>query len=197
MDIFRLILDEGPLTLYSASTKSRFPVGTIHRHFKEMEKSKKIKVYETDQSRRKKKPYGPTVFGIISFYDVDEQIRKKLENYFLLWTAHDDFLSDLNENGFDVNQIKLNSKKLKELFRKYVEYGAAVENQLSLLEKNPSLLPRELAVFIGEIILVSMQPDYSKRWEELYTNLPGLRKQIDSHLADITQVQNKLKKKIR
>lgn len=195
MDIFRLILDEGPLTLYSASTKSRFPLGTIHRHFKEMEKSKKIKVYETDQSSRKKKPYGPTVFGIISFYDFDKQIRAKLENYFLLWTEHKEFLSDLKENGFDVDKIIANPKKSKELFRKYVEYGAAVEYHLALLQKDPSLLPREASVFVGEMLLVTMDPSYMKLWEELYTNLPGLRKEIDSYLGDMIQVQKRLKKK--
>ena len=195
MDIFRLILDEGPLTLYTASTKSHFPLGTIHRHFKEMEKSKKIKVYDIDQKSRRKKPYGPTVFGIVSVYDFDKKIRSKLENYFLLWIEHKEFLSDLKENGFDADKIISNPKKSKELFRKYVEYGAAVERQLALLQKDPSLLPREVSVFVGEILLVTMNPSYMKQWEELYINLPGLRKAIDSYLGSMIQVQNRLKKK--
>ena len=196
MDIFRLILDEGPLTLYSASKKSSFPLGTIHRHFKEMEKTQKIKVYGNSQNSRKKKPYGPTVFGIASFYDFDKHIRSRLENYFLLWIEHEDFLSDLKESGFDVEKVISNPKTSKELFRKFVIYGAAIEHVLSLLKKDPSILPKQLSVFIGEMLLVSLEPSYLKLWEELYTKLPGLRKEIDDNIKNMIQVQKQLKKKI-
>lgn len=196
MDIFRLILDDGPLTLYSASTKSKFPLGTIHRHFKELEKSKKIKVYGTDKTSRKKKPYGPTVFGIISVYDFDKDIQKNLENYFLLWIEHDDFLSDLKECGFDVNEIKSNRQKSKELFKKFVIYNAGVEYVLSLLKENPAIMPRQLSLFIGEMLLASLEPSYVKLWEDLYTRLPGLREEVDAHIKEMVQIQKRLKKKI-
>lgn len=197
MDIFRLILDEGPLTLYSASTKSRFPLGTIHRHFKELEKARKIKVYGTDKNSRKKKPYGPTSFGIISFHDFDKHIQKNLENYFLLWITHEDFLSDLKENGFDVDEVKSNPQKSKELFKKFVTYNAAVEYVLSLLKENPSILPRQLSIFIGEMLLASLEPSYVKLWEELYTKLPGLRKEIDDHIKELVKIQKRLQKRTK
>lgn len=197
VDIFRLILDEGPLTLYSASTKSAFPLGTIHRHLKEMEKSKKIKVYGTAKNSRKKKPYGPTVFGFISFYDFDKDIQKNLENYFLLWIEHEDFLTDLKENGFDVGEIKSNLKKSKELFRKFVIYNVAVEYVLSSLKKDPSIMPRQLSLFIGEMLLHSLEPSFIKLGEELYTKLPGLREEVDSNIKEIVQIQKQLKKKIK
>ena len=196
VDIFRLILDEGPLTLYSASIKSAFPLGTIHRHFKEMEKSKKIKIYGISKNSRKKKPYGPTVFGFISFYDFDKDIQKNLENYFMLWIEHENFLTDLKENGFDVDEIKSTPKKLKELFRKFVTYNVAIQYVLSSLKNDPSILPPQLSLFIGELLLHSLEPSFIKSWEELYIKLPGLREEVDSHIKEIVQIQKRLKKKM-
>ena len=44
MDIFREILNDGkPVTLYSANAKTRIPIGTIHRHFKQLEKNREDK----------------------------------------------------------------------------------------------------------------------------------------------------------
>lgn len=47
MDIFRAVIEHGPLTLYSANAKTRMSIGTIHRHFKQLEKSGKIRVYDS------------------------------------------------------------------------------------------------------------------------------------------------------
>lgn len=195
LDIFKLIIDEGPLTLYSANTKSRFPLGTIHRHFKEMERSGKIKSYK-NSDRRKKKPYGPTFFGFVYYSRLDRSIYQKLENYFLLWTESKDFLDDLQNEGFDLQKIKTNPKKTKMLFRKYVEYGMGVEDQLDALKRDPSSIPREILVFIGELLIVQ-NPKYSSLWRDLYVNLPGLRKNINSYLQNMIAVQKELSKKIR
>ena len=150
LDIFRLIIDHGPLTLYSASTHSIFPLGTIHRHFKEMEKTEKIIPYKGDTAR-KKKPYGPTVFGFVYYSRMDSKIKSKLENYFLLWLDHKDFQDDLKKTGFDVRKILKNPKKSKELFKKYVEYGGLIESQIDYLRHNWDSIPRDLSVFFGEI----------------------------------------------
>ena len=75
-------------------------------------------------------------------------------------------------------------------------YAAAIEHVLSLVQKDPSILPRELSVFIGEMLLISMEPSYVKLWEELYTKLPGLRKEIDDNITNMINVQKRLKRKI-
>ena len=53
LEIFRLIVEAGPQTLYSVSTQSQFPLGTVHRHFKEMEESEKIAFYDSKIKGRK------------------------------------------------------------------------------------------------------------------------------------------------
>jgi hypothetical protein len=52
LDIFKGIMDWGPLTLYSANAKTRMPIGTIHRHIKLLEKTGKIKAYESKTTVR-------------------------------------------------------------------------------------------------------------------------------------------------
>ena len=194
-DIFMHIMDGGvPITLYSASASSKFPIGTIHRHFKEMESSGKIKVYHQSDSGRKKKMYGPTFYGLVYFARINPNIRARLENYFLLWIEHREFLDMLAGEGFETGQIPENSKHNKTLFKKYVEYGIAVENQIEMLKSNSKSIPHEMFVFIGEILL-SSDPRYVSEWKYLYRNLPGLQKAIDSNIQNMLRMQKQLRSK--
>jgi hypothetical protein len=187
-DIFSLILEKGPLTLYSASTGSRFPIGTIHRHFKEMKSTGKIKVYEKNKKGRKKMPYGPT-----SFYGIDYRIQEKLEDYFLKWIDYDEFVSDLVKEGFD-SDVVIQQYKSKKLFRKYVHYFAGVDDQLALLQDGSASISREVSQFIGEV-LVSMKPEYMKIWEDLYLNCPGIKHNVDTYLKSTISLYKQLQKK--
>ena len=192
-DIFRHVLDAGPLTLYSASRQTRFPLGTIHRHFKELEKSGKLRVYEQSTRGRKKKTYGPTFYGIVYFARLDPTIRQKVENYFLLWADNPGFAGVLKEEGFDTAGIQKDPGGSKRLFGKYVEYGIAVEDQISILKDNPQSISHEMFVFIGEVLLVS-KPGFAEKWRYLYRNLPGLQKAIGANIANLVSMQKRLEK---
>ena len=85
LDIFKSIMDWGPLSLYSANAKTRMPIGTIHRHIKLLENAGKIKAYQSKTTGRKKIQYGPTIYGMISFYRQDSKFASQIQNYFLLW----------------------------------------------------------------------------------------------------------------
>ena len=197
LDIFRLIIDHGPLTLYSANVQSSFPLGTIHRHFKEMERTEKIISYSDTSNGRKKKPYGPTVFGLVYYSRIDKQIKSKLGNYFLLWIDHKNFQDDLTKNGFDIDAVLNNPKKSKDLFCKYVEYCSLIEGQLDMLKNDWNSIPRDFAVFIGEVMLLTNQPNHFRTWQELYLKMPGLRAHADAHLRNMQKLQGKLHKQIR
>lgn len=193
MDIFRHVLDAGPLTLYLASRQTEFPLGTIHRHLKELEKSGKLKVYEQNAGGRKKKMYGPTFYGIVYFARLDRSILQKIENYFLLWAGNPGFAGVLQQEGFDTVGVKRDPKGSKHLFRKYVEYGIAVEDQIDMLKNNPQSISHDMFVFIGEALLIS-EPGFAEKWRYLYRNLPGLQKAIDSNIANLARMQRQLKK---
>ena len=188
------MLDKGPLTLYAANTESDIPIGTIHRHFKEMIDTEKIKIYDHGKSARKKISYGPTLYGLIYFYRIDKEIEKRLENYFDLWIAKQQFLSELKDAGFDEKKIMFDSKTSKKIFRKYVHYYAGVEEQLIYFSKNINELPRDVRMFLGEFLVVT-KGDYKKLWEELYLSLPGFRKNVKDFFEDMIKFYSELKKK--
>jgi hypothetical protein len=107
-------MDWGPLSLYSANAKTRMPIGTIHRHIKLLEKTGKIKAYESKTTGRKKIQYGPTIYGMLCFYNQDKKFASSVQNYFLLWIENKEFQKELEKEGFDVtgNLAKLKHKSI-------------------------------------------------------------------------------------
>lgn len=191
-NLFRVMLDEGPLTLYTANKKSSSPIGTIHRHFKEMIEGKRIKAYaKLEDTGRRKINYGPTLLGIIYFYSVDKAVQEGLERYFLKWIQFEDFLSELKEEGFDTTNIA-KSKTAKILFKKYVQYFAGVEEQIMML-REPEKIPRDVLLYIGEFLLVR-KPEYMKIWEELYRKMPAIKKNVDDYMESTMKFYDRLKK---
>jgi len=191
-DIFRHVLDAGPLTLYAASSDTRFPLGTIHRHFKEMESAGKIRVYHQNAGGRRKKMYGPTFYGMVYFARLDREVWKKIENYFLLWIGNLEFCRVLEQEGFDIGSVRKDRGRGKVLFRRYIEYGMEVENQIEVLKTDSSAVSRETLVLIGEILL-NTDPKFRERWRYLYRNLPGLQRAVDENIESLIAMQRQLK----
>lgn len=190
--LFRLILEEGPLTLYTANTKLDVPIGTIHRHIKELIGSNKIKAYRNlEKSGRKKIPYGPTLVGLVYFYRFDKTIQEQMESHFLKWLEFDDFLSELREEGFTEKNLA-NPKETKTLFKKYIHYFAGVEDQIDSL-RNPDVIPRNVLLYIGEFLL-ALKPEYIKVWETLYWKMPVIRKNADEYMESTIEFYKRLKK---
>ncbi|HEX5457906.1 MAG TPA: ArsR family transcriptional regulator [Candidatus Nitrosotalea sp.] len=192
LELFKVLINKGPLTLYSANTLSNMPIGTIHRHFKEMIRTEKIMVYQTSTSGRKKISYGPTVYGFVYFYTMDEELQKNLDFYFDSWIKNEKFVDDLVESGFDRKKI-ISDKKSKKTFEKFVYFYAGVEDQLNYLVKNLSDVPRDVRWFIGGFLLVRKQ-EYMQTHEELVTEIPGLRKDISNFLQVMIKSYGKLQK---
>ena len=194
MDIFRAIMDHGPLTLYSANSKTRIPIGTIHRHFKQLSKSGKIRVYKSKDKGRKKIEYGPTMYGIVSFYKQDKEFVEKIENYYLIWIENKEFQKDLEGEGFDVSIENL--KKSKHVFRKYMNYFSAVEEQIEKMKSGEDSASRDMQIFFGSMML-SSNPQYQKLWTELYKELPGMQKSLEEYMETMIKSYKEFKKNLR
>lgn len=193
-DIFRAIMDYGPLTLYSANGKTRIPLGTIHRHFKQLSKAGKIRVYQSSQKGRRKIEYGPTLYGMISFYRQDREFAEKIENYFLIWIEHKEFQNDLAMEGFDATLENL--KKSRRVFRKYMDYFSAVEEQIEKIRNGQDPISRDILIILSSEIL-SSKPSYQKIWTELYAELPGMQKSLDEYIENMTRSYREFKKSIK
>ena len=190
LDIFRSILDLGPLSLYSANAKTRIPIGTIHRHIKLLEKAGKIRVYESNTKGRKKIQYGPTIYGMVSLYRQDKKFASSILNYFLLWNENKEFQKELEKEGFDVTK---NVIKSKQIFKKYMDYFSAVEDQIEKIKKEDNVISREILILISSGLL-SSDPYYQKLWQELYQNLPGMRKELDEYMTNMIKSYKEFKK---
>lgn len=193
-DIFRLILDYGPLTLYTANQKASLALGTIHRHFKQLHDTGKIIVYKSS-GKRKKISYGPTVFGFVYFYD-DKKVKEKLENYFLLWADKDEFLDNLNSEGFDIEKISENPQEYKKTFVNYVRFFNAVEKKIEAITTGDSDVPRDILMFVSSALLIK-DPTYQKLWEYLYINLPSFRHGLDNYVNNTVSSYNEFKKRVK
>ena len=193
LELFKIIITKGPLTLYSANARSNIPIGTIHRHFKEMIETEKIMVYEMSQAGRRKISYGPTLYGFIYFYRLDDEIKKNLDSYFGTWIKKEKFLDDLKKAGFDEKKIIADGKTSKKIFSKFVYFYAGVEDQLEYLVKNLKDVSRDIRWFIGGFLLVRKR-EYMKTYDELVTTMPGLRKDISNFLESMIESYGRLKK---
>jgi hypothetical protein len=190
LDIFKSIMDWGPLSLYSANVKTRMPIGTIHRHMKLLEKTGKIKAYESKTTGRKKIQYGPTIYGMLSFYNQDKKFAASIQNYFLLWIENKEFQNELEKEGFDVSG---NLAKSKQVFQKYMDYFSAVERKMDKIKKGDSVISRDVLILISSGLL-SSEPHYQKLWKELYQNLPGVRKDLDEYMTNMIKSYKEFKK---
>ena len=191
LDIFRSILDLGPLSLYSANSKTHMPIGTIHRHIKQLEKDGKISIYKSKTKGRKKIEYGPTIYGMLSFYRRDKKIASSIQNYYLIWIEHKEFQKELEKEGFDISG---NLKQLKIIFQKYMMYFSAVEDQMEKIKKGDSIISREMLILISSGLL-SSDPHYQKLWQELYQNLPGVRNDLDEYMTNMIKSYKGFKKR--
>ncbi|HUT05754.1 MAG TPA: helix-turn-helix domain-containing protein [Nitrosopumilaceae archaeon] len=190
LDIFRHIMDLGPLSLYSANAKTRIPIGTIHRHIKQLENAGKIRIYESKTDGRKKIQYGPTIYGMIGFYRQDKKFASSIQNYFLLWIENKEFQKELEKEGFD---ITMNLTKSQQIFKKYMSYFSAVEDQIEKIKTGDNIISREILILISSGLL-SSDPYYSKLWQELYQNLPGVRKSLDEYMTNMIKSYKEFKK---
>lgn len=190
-DIFQAIMDNGPLTLYSANVKTKIPIGTIHRYFKILNNSGKIRVYESKTKGRKKIEYGPTMYGIIVHYTQDKAFAEKIENYFLLWIEHKEFQKDLAKEGFDISTENL--KKSKHLFKKYLDYFGAVEDQIIKIRKGEDSISHDILIMLSSQIL-SSNPQYQKLLMELYDKIPGMQKSLEGYMENMVKSYDEFKK---
>lgn len=193
-DIFRLIADMGPLTLYSANSESDIPIGTIHRHFKELKESGKIRIYKIGKGQRRKIPYGPTVYGFIVQYSKDKKIADGIENYFLLWIEHQDFIEELLKEGFSPETIR-RPKDAKKLFKKYIQYCSAIEEKIEEIKSGKTTVPHEALLFISGLLLMQ-DSKYMNLWSELYSKMPGLRKTMDDYMENSIRSYKRFKKEL-
>lgn len=178
-EIFRMILEDGePKTSYDLIFKKNLPTATVHRHLKRMIEDKAITIYGKGHLR-KKKPYGPTFYGLISYYGVDKELTKNLEQYFEMWKDNQDFRAAIEQLGFDERKMKTHNDECKKMFRIWIETCARCEEAYDKLAEDPYKVPYEVQQFLGGILL-SGDKKLIQHYEELYAFSKPFRIQMDT-----------------
>lgn len=193
LEIFKTILEKGPITLYKTNSESNLPIGTIHRHFKEMLSLEIIKPYDVSSEGRRKIEYGPTLYGLIYFYRLDNAIKKNIGKYYEKWVEKNQFVSDLKEAGFDEKTLRTKSSESKKIFEKFVHFYSGVEEELDFFTRNINEISREVRWFLGAFLLVRKK-EYMQEYEEIVRSLPGYRSDVSGFLEEIVRSYSKLKK---
>ncbi|MDH3278831.1 MAG: ArsR family transcriptional regulator, partial [Nitrosopumilus sp.] len=135
----------------------------------------------------------PTMYGIVNFYKQDKEFAEKIENYYLIWIENEEFQKDLEGEGFDVSIENL--KKSKHVFRKYMNYFSAVEEQIEKMKSGEDSVSRDMQIFFGSMML-SSNPQYQKLWTELYNKLPGMQKSLEEYMETMIKSYKEFKKNL-
>lgn len=191
-EIFKDIIQNGPITAYSIKTEKNMAYATVHQHFKDMEKKKFIKIYEEQDHRsgQKKKFYGPTLNGIVGFCRVRPRFKSRLEFIYLKWKGHEKFVEELQTLGFDIKQIE-NDPKAKKYFIKYLEFMLRVTkvaetlNEISLEEK------MEMVMMYYSI----KNPEEYFKFLEEFSYMPGIRKQAMDEMREQKMILERIMKR--
>ena len=175
--IFNAILDFGrPKTTYDLM-QQHLKIATIHRHLKEMLDYGEIKVYEETKKGRKKINYGPTFIGITQFYNLDNKIRKNVEQIYVDWKDDEKFKEDLKENGF--TQELLDDPNIgKSVFKDLIFYNAGLDQSFEKLANDPYSIPEVIRGFIGGLLLADKK-EYEKARLNIISHLPTYQKIVE------------------
>jgi len=193
--IFNAILDFGrPKTTYDLM-QQHLKIATIHRHLKEMLDYGEIKVYEETKKGRKKINYGPTFIGITQFYNLDNKIRKNVEQIYVDWKDDEKFKEDLKENGF--TQELLDDPNIgKSVFKDLIFYNAGLDQSFEKLANDPYSIPEVIRGFIGGLLLADKK-EYEKARLNIISHLPTYQKIVEEFQKIVNNNYEKLESEVK
>ena len=82
------------------------------------------------------------------------------------------------------------------MFRKYLDYFSAIEEQIEKIKSGDDIISRNLQIFLGSALL-SSDPQYQKLWSELYGSLPGMQKSLDDYMKATINSYKEFKKNFK
>lgn len=174
-EIFKDIIQNGPITAYSIKTEKKMAYATVHQHIKDMEKRNLIKIYDEQNHRsgQKKKLYGPTIDGIAGFCVVRPRFKNRLEFIFDKWKRFPKFIEELETLGFEINTIK-NQEKAKEEFVRYMGFVINITNLAEKIQDIPFEEKTEMIITYYAI----KKPEEFFNFIETFSHMPKMRNQM-------------------
>ena len=178
-ELFKVLVSNGPSTVYSISKQEDIPQPTVHRTFKKLLEQGGIQVYKEDKADgRKKIFYGPTsngIFGIYCLLDMAGKENMDLDLVFDTWIKQDKFFDELGAL-FDPNDLRNAPAKSKRIFKKFVKLHAREFKEFEKFIDEYGDIPFPYKIQIGAGLFRDKNAEKFERDSiELYRELPGIR----------------------
>ena len=191
-EVFEYILRSGPTTVYDIKKDLKMEQPNVFRILKRLLEENSVMITETEYTSRKRKYYGPTLYGLMNACGEDERIIENFDGYYSKWIVNDGFRRSVQYMMRD-EDMKKDPEKAMKILKSYVVY---VMDCFQMYEDNKSKLPVEIQGYIGEMLMAMYEPEKSKKMAETFFEyIIPFKQNIDKFVKHTEKTRSELENK--
>ena len=140
LKVFEYILRSGPATVYDIKKDLKMEQPNVFRILKRLLEENSVMLTKSEYTSRKRKHYGPTLYGLMNACGEDGRIIENFEDYYSKWIVHDGFRRSVQYMMRD-EDMKKDPEKAREVLDTLLDHYAEVgyqeldDNEFLQLEK--------------------------------------------------------------
>jgi len=191
-EVFEYILRSGPTTVYDIKKDLKMEQPNVFRILKRLLEENSVMITETEYTSRKRKYYGPTLYGLMNACGENERIIENFDGYYSKWIVNDGFRRSVQYMMRD-EDMKKDPEKAMKILKSYVVY---VMDCFQMYEDNKSKLPVEIQGYIGEMLMAMYEPEKSKKMAETFFEyIIPFKQNIDKFVKHTEKTRSELENK--
>jgi len=192
LKVFGYILRSGPATVFDIKKDLKMEQPNVFRILKRLLEENSVMITESEYTSRKRKYYGPTLYGLMNACGEDGRIIENFEDYYSKWIDHDGFRRSVQYMMRD-EDMKKDPEKAMKILKSYVVY---VMDCFQMYEDNKSKLPVEIQGYIGEMLMSMYEPEKSKKMAETFFEyIIPFKQNIDRFVKHTEKTRSELESK--
>ena len=192
LKVFEYILRSGPATVFDIKKDLKMEQPNVFRILKRLLEENSVMITESEYTSRKRKYYGPTLYGLMNACGEDERFFRNFENYYSKWIDSDGFRRSVQYMMRD-EDMKKDPEKAMKILKSYVVY---VMDCFQMYEDNKSKLPVEIQGYIGEMLMSMYEPEKSKKMAETFFEyIIPFKQNIDRFVKHTEKTRSELESK--
>ena len=191
-EVFEYILRSGPTTVYDIKKDLKMEQPNVFRILKRLLEENSVMLTESEYTSRKRKYYGPTLYGLMNACGEDERIIENFDGYYSKWIVNDGFRRSVQYMMRD-EDMKKDPEKAMKILKSYVVY---VMDCFQMYEDSKSKLPVEIQGYIGEMLMAMYEPEKSKKMAETFFEyIIPFKQNIDRFVKHTEKTRSELENK--
>ena len=192
LKVFEYILRSGPTTVYDIKKDLKMEQPNVFRILKRLLEENSVMITESEYTSRKRKYYGPTLYGLMNACGENERIIENFDGYYSKWIVNDGFRRSVQYMMRD-EDMKKDPEKAMKILKSYVVY---VMDCFQMYEDNKSKLPVEIQGYIGEMLMAMYEPEKSKKMAETFFEyIIPFKQNIDKFVKHTEKTRSELENK--